>query len=304
MDSLKTLLEKNQYDLVIKLTENSEDSLSLFYRIIAFTAVGQNENALNVIKTKREILKSKLGMLVKFHIEILCILGRFDEAYDELKIYEEMPYQSQEVEEVLRAMPAYIRRAEKESFGPRAHQPEDINVKLLSKNDEDVLAALDEIKSLPINDYLLSILRIIRSHPRQIIKTFALLLLVNAKYDKEVDFLSFGQMIKVTPSMLPEPFVVPGFKDIDEVNFALQKEYRDPTVAQNALQLLSSYLLYIYPTDLSLKRDETIVAFGYLAKKLLRISIDDLESVCKQKDLDYQIIDKTIKAIDEDLKNF
>ena len=35
MDSLKTLMDKKQYDLVIKLTENSNDSIALFYRLSA-----------------------------------------------------------------------------------------------------------------------------------------------------------------------------------------------------------------------------------------------------------------------------
>ena len=62
MDSLKTLMEKNQYDLVIKLTENSTDSISLFYRLSALVAVGKNQEALELIKNKRNILKNKLNL--------------------------------------------------------------------------------------------------------------------------------------------------------------------------------------------------------------------------------------------------
>lgn len=304
MDSLKTLLEKNQYDLVIKLTENSNDSVSLFYRIIAFIAVGQNEQALKVIQEKREILKNRLDMLVKFHIEILCLLRRFDEAFEELNQYENMPYQSQEVEEVLHMMPAYIRKAEKDSYGPRPLDEEELNMRLVSQNDDDVLAALDEIKGLSLDNFLQNILKLMRSHPRQIIRAFSLLLLVNAKYNKEVEFLHFDNLIKVNPSTLPEPFMVPGFKSLDDITFALQEEYRDPTVAQNALHVLSSYLLYSYPRQLKQEKKEVIVVYGYIAKRLLQINTDDLEAVCKQKGLDYQKINAEIKEIEEDLSNF
>ena len=116
MDSLKTLMDKKQYDLVIKLTENSQDALALLYRISALLAVGQSEQALIVIKGNRDILQTKLSLLIKFHIEILCLLGRYDEAYDELRYYQELPYESQEVEEILRAMPEYIRKEEKNRF--------------------------------------------------------------------------------------------------------------------------------------------------------------------------------------------
>ena len=154
MDSLKSLMEKSQYDLVIKLTENSTDSVSLFYRLTALVAVGQVEEALNLIMTKREILQKQLNLLVKFHIETLCIMGRFDEAYDALKYYENLPYESQEVEEILRAMPSYIRNAEKESFRSRNVDEDELNKRLLSDNEDEVLGALDEIKSLPLNTFL------------------------------------------------------------------------------------------------------------------------------------------------------
>ena len=155
MDSLKTLMDKKQYDLVIKLTENSNDSIALFYRLSALLAVGKSEDALNLINIKRLILQNKLSLLIKFHIEIFCLLCRFDEAYQELKYYEDLPYESQEVEEILRAMPAYIREQEKASFGGKRLDEDELREKLLSKNDDEVLAALDEIKSFPINNYLL-----------------------------------------------------------------------------------------------------------------------------------------------------
>lgn len=304
MDSLKTLMEKNQYDLVIKLTENATDPTSLFYRITSLVAVGQVDAALNVILSKREILKNRLSLLIKFHIETLCLKGDFDEAYNSLKYYENLPYESQEVEEILREMPKYIRNAEKESF--KSHQvDEDELIKRLNSNNEDeVLGALDEIKSLPINSFLPEILKITRSYPRKTIRSFGLLLLLKAKYDQEVEFLHLDKIIKVNPSLLPEPFEVPGFKDVNQVSNALLKEYRDPTVTQNALQTLASYLLYIYPDRLNLSKNETIVVFGYIAKKLLQSDTSDLKAVCEQKGLDYSKIEQTINEINEVLNNF
>ena len=304
MDSLKTLMDKKQYDLVIKLTENSNDSIALFYRLSALLAVGKSEDALNLIKSKRLILQNKLSLLIKFHIEILCLLGRFDEAYTELKYYEDLPYESQEVEEILRSMPTYIRDQEKASFGSRRIDEDEIRQRLMSKNDEEVLAALDEIKSLPINNYLLNILKLMNSHPRQVIRSFALLLLVNAKYDKEVQFLHFDKLVTVNPSKLPDPFSVPGFDSLESLSFALQNEYHDPSVAQNALHVISSYLLYVYPSALKLEKEEVIVVFGYIAKRLLQIETDDLADVCEQKGLDYDIISSQIREIEEDLNNF
>ena len=304
MDSLKTLMDKKAYDLVISLTENSQDSLSLFYRISALLAVGKSTDALNVINSKQIILQEKLSLLVKIHIEILCLLGRFDDAYDKLRYYVELPYQNQETEEVLRAMPDYIRKEEKNSYRQHAMSSDDIMNQLMSKNEEEVLAALDALKEEKLDQYLLPILKIIRSFPKQVVRTFALLLLVNQKYDKEVEFLHKDELKKVVPSSLEEPFSVPGFKNLNEVSFALQSLYHDPSIASNALQIISSYLLYIYPDRLDLSSDEIVVVFGFLAKRLLRVNEDDLKDVCLDKGLDFQSISQKINEINEDLKNF
>lgn len=304
MDSLKTLMDKKAYDLVISLTENSQDSLSLFYRISALLAVGKSADALNVIISKQKILQEKLALLVKIHIEILCLLGRFDEAYDQLRYYVELPYQNQETEEVLRAMPDYIRKEEKNSYQHRVIDEEELLNKLMSKNEEEVLAALDALKEQKLDPYLLAILKIVRSFPKQVVRTFALLLLVNQKYDKEVDFLHNNELKKVVPSSLEEPFAVPGFKNLNELSFALQSQYHDPSIASNALQIVSSYLLYIYPNRLNLNPDEIVVIFGFLAKRLLRVNEDDLKDVCEEKGLNYLSISQKINEINEDLKNF
>jgi hypothetical protein len=149
-----------------------------------------------------------------------------------------------------------------------------------------------------------NVLKLIKSHPRQVIRTFGLLLLLKDNYDKEVEFLKGDKLIKLVPTSLPQPFMVPGFKDVNAVTLAMQKEFRDPTVVQNALQTLSSYLLYIYPDDFKLKKNETIIVFGYIAKKLLQIDTSDLEDVCKQKGLDYSKISNLISEISEELNNF
>ena len=304
MDSLKTLMDKKSYDLVLKLTENSNDALSLFYRLSALLAVGQSEQALNLIYTKRIILQERLAILIKIHIEILCLLKRFDDAYNELKYYEELPYESQEVEELLRAMPDYIKKEEMNRGQRRMMDEEEIQKRLMSKDDEEVLSALDEIKNLRVEPYLLPILKIMRSYPRQVVRSFALLLLVNQKYDKEVDFLRDDKLIKVVPSSLEEPFSIPGFDSLQAFSFALQSMYHDPSIANNAMNIVSSYIIYIYPNSINYSPDESLIIFGYLAKRMLQIEEDDLKEVCLSKKIDYAKVVSEIDKIDQVLKNF
>ena len=304
MDSLKTLMDQKNYNLVIKLTENSNDAIALFYRLSALLAVGQSEEALNLIKTKRLIMQKKLALLIKFHIEILCLLKRFDEAYEELKYYEELPYESQEVEEILRSMPAYIRNEERTVYVPPMDEDQ-IREKLINGNDGEVLACLDRIKTMPLLDpFNIAILKVMTSRERQVIRSIALLVLVYKKYDKEVKFLHHDKMITVVPAELDDPFIIPGYSSIEEFSNALHSEYHDPSIADDALNIVSSYLLYNYPDKLDLTGDESLVVFGYIAKKLLRINIDDLESVCESKGLDYSKVIKRIEEVEEDLNHF
>ena len=303
MDSLKTLMDQKNYELVIKLTENSNDAIALFYRLSALLAVGQSEAALELIKTKRLIMQKRLALLIKFHIEILCLLKRFDEAYEELKYYEELPYESQEVEEVLRSMPNYIRNEEKSVYIAPMDEDE-IRAKLINGNDGEILAALNSLKSLPLSPFLLNIFKITTAHKRQIIRSIALLVLVYQKYDKEVKFLHHDKIITLVPSKLDDPFIVPGYSSLEEFSFALQSMYHDPSISDNALNVVSSYLLYNYPDKLDLTPDESLVTFGYVAKKLLKINIDDLEKVCEDKGLDYLKVKSRIEEVEEDLINF
>ena len=94
MDSLKSLMDRKEYDIVLRLTKKSTDPNELFYRVSAFLGAGKYQEALECIETNKLILQSDLLLLMKVHIEILCILGRFDEAYAALDYYKNLPYES------------------------------------------------------------------------------------------------------------------------------------------------------------------------------------------------------------------
>ena len=304
MDSLKTLMDQKAYDLVLKLTDNSQDAIALFYRISAFLAKGEPDKSLEVINTHRHTLETKPSILIKMHIEILCLLGRFDDAYAVLKYYEDLPYDSQETEEILRSMPQFIRQEERKAYHHPASSIEELQQKLLSKDDEEVILAINEIRNHPLDVFVLPLMNIMRSHPRQIIRVFALLLFVDKKYPLEVPFLHFDHLIKVVPASLDDPFYVPGYHDVQELTFALQSAYHNPSIANNALQLISSYLLYIYPSKIDLNEEEIIVAFGYLSQKLLQITPLSLEEMCLEKGLDFNKLEAFVNKVEEALKTF
>ena len=304
MDSLKTLMDKKQYDLVLKLTENSQDSLALFYRLSAMLATGRSEDALKLIKDKRQILLAKPGVLMKIHIELLCLLGKFDEAYSELHYYQELPYENQETEELLNSLPKYIREEEIKVYKRQEVGQDELRKKLMSKNDVDVLSALDAVRGQALESFLLPILNILKNYPKQLVRTFALLLLVAKKYDKKVEFLHEDKLIEVIPSELDEPFIIPGLGNIDDLSSLFQNEYHDPSLSQNAVNILSSYMVYIYPNKLNYSKEELLVVFGYIAKDLLQSKDNDLDKLCEKHGLDKQEIKEEVNKIKAHLEDF
>ena len=73
-----------------------------------------------------------------------------------------------------------------------------------------------------------------------------------------------------TPNELDEPFIIPGLGNIDDVSSLFQNEYHDPSLSQNAINILSSYMVYIYPNKVNYSKEELLVVFGYIAKELLQ----------------------------------
>ena len=304
MDSLKTLMDKKQYDLVLKLTENSQDSLALFYRLSALLATGKSEDALKLINAKRQILLNKPGVLIKIHIELLCLLGKFDEAYSELRYYQELPYENQETEELLNSLPKYIREEEIKLYKRQEVGQDEIRKRLLSKSDADVLSALDAVRGQKLENFLLPIFNIMKNYPKQLVRTYALLLLVANKYDKKVEFTHGDKLIEVVPNELDEPFLIKGIGNIDNLLSLFQNEYRDPTISQNAISILSSYMVYIYPNSVNYSKEELLVIFGYIAKELLQTRDNSLTKMCERYNLNEEEIREEVNKIKAHLEDF
>ncbi len=302
MDSLKSLMDRKDYELVIKLTENSQDINYLFYRISAFLALGKGERALSTIKHNRKILEGDLSLLIKIHIEILCLLNNFDEAFEELRYYENLPYVSQQVEEVLREMPKFIRDEEKKSVASRELSNEELAKRLTSNDQDVVLPALDLLRDRDVNMFMPAIEKILVKFPKQSIRSFALLLLVQKKIDRDVAFNHMGETIAINPSRLEPPFIGSEFNDFLK---ELQKELKDPAANENAIQILSSYIIYTYPIKLEVSYAVLIEALRAIAFEYLQNSGEiALSERCSQKRIDEKEVRELIHRIKECVEDF
>ena len=301
MDNLKSLLDSKQYDLVLKLTETSTSSNDLFYRISAFMFLGKYEDALYVIQDHQETLESNLPALINAHINLLCVLGRFEQAYTVLDYYNNLPYQSQVVEEILRKMPKIIEAEEKKQTTYKFYSDEEIEQMLRSDKFEDVLLALDTIKNRDILSFLPILKELLVSNSKEVIKSYILMMLVKKEVDRDLVIVKKGKEIKVNPKYLIPPFIGEIF---DGVIKGFDKEFKDSTLSQIATQLFSQYTIYIYPEEYPYTIKEYLAAFYLLAKDYASSMNSDLSSLSFINELDLEKINKIKEEIDKMLEEF
>ncbi|MCR4880142.1 MAG: hypothetical protein K5906_04225 [Bacilli bacterium] len=266
MDNLRTLFDKKEYDLVIKLTKNSTDVEDLFYCLSAYLSLNKINDALELIRVKKDILETRLPMLMRTHVELLCLAGEFDKAYDVIKEYENRPYFSQEAEEVLKELPKIVRDYERNSFRNNKLDEDSLIEALMSDDPASVIGALDSLRDKDLTPYLIYINKVLISFPKQAIRSFALLLLVQKAFPKTVKFNHMGKIIEVVPEDLKPPFVGQEFNDLSS---RLVEVYKDSSLSMNALQILSSYLIYIYPEEVDYNDPLLIEALRIVTSKYL-----------------------------------
>ena len=267
MDELRKLLQQHKYEEVIKKTENAADADELFCRLSALMALGKLEESLSLIEFNQKKLENNLPWLMRIHIELLCIAARFEEAFEKIKYYENLPYHSQEAEEILKELPKLVRMYEDQKSRSNMDK-EEIIKGLVSKDPDDVLASLDALRELDLNPYYIFLQKILTDYPKQSIRSFALLLLVQKGIHKTFKFLHLGKIIEVNPALLMPPFVG---DDFEEMIKKMEAEYKDPSITQNAISLLSSYLIYIYPDRIDFEDDDIISAFYHLSCSYLQM---------------------------------
>lgn len=295
MDNLKTLMDKKEYELVIKLTNGNEEVTPLFYRITSFIALGQFQDALDCINTNLVILSERLELLIKIHIEVLCLMGKFDEARKELQYYENAPYESQVVEEVLRSMPKYINDEEKNYKTINKHVDiEEIYSMLESTDDDTVLFGLSSLNDYDISSFINLIKDILINYKNQLIRSYALLLLVKKEYSQPVSFNSEGKIIKVIPRDLNQPFDETFEEDLKKISIC----YKNTTEAEIMANIYSRLVLNCYPNKVAFHKEDLFEALNIIANKMIDPQFDQNIAISNDKIL------KIISYIEEIEKSF
>ena len=257
--------------------------------------------SLEVIKNNRSELEKDLSILIKIHIEILCIIGRFDEAYEEMERYKNLPYVSQQVEELLVSLPKYIREEERKMLSQKEMGDEQVKKLLRSPEMNDVIIGLDIVRERDILKYLEDLKWLMINHKSQSIRSFSLFVLVQKKIEGLFKFKHIDKIIDVNPSLLTPPFVGEPFNGLVK---RLSVEFNDPSISENAIQILSTHIMFIYPEDIPNSDDEIIEALYQISSTYLQSKKEELKDRCFAKNLDVERVQQLIDEINFSLENF
>ncbi|MFA5480920.1 MAG: FlaD/FlaE family flagellar protein [Bacilli bacterium] len=271
MDSLKTLIDRKQYELVLTLTKDTADMDSISYRIVAFIGLGRLADALLLIEKHKGDFGSDIFNIMKIHLEILLTMRKYDKALEELHYYQNLPYISQEVEEYLRDAPNMIRQHERANRQNRRLNEEEIE-DILHKDKDDIslLAALNDLRAYRIGDFYESIIDLIRRQEvNSHVRTYALLLLVADGFRGRIHFYKNEKEYDIIPADLEPPFIGPAYEALSK---RLESAAKDPSVSGIAVSLLNDLIIVIYPDDLLKEKPELLCA------ALLLIAYEHLNS--------------------------
>ncbi len=234
----------------------------------AFIGLKEYPSALSLlIKNRDELFKASPIKTIETDLFLRFSLEKFDEAYDDVDIFNEYPYISQEVEEELRSLRKKVRKAEKDAIRSKYKESIDLSI---NQSEDELLNNLGAIETKDIKNHLQEIRNIVSSLGKDDVRTYALMMLVAAEDDKEIRFLKNDSEFIVIPSKLERPFSSDDhLKFIDQVVL----ECKDPSLSNVALRLYSSAVISAYPEPL-LENGKTLdyaSAFKDIAEEYLNI---------------------------------
>ena len=299
MDNYKTLLEKKEYDLLLSLTEGDLSPAGLSYRASAYLAKGDAKQAFNILNAHRdELYKVNPLKTMKSIFELRFILKEFEEAYDDLEHFENLPYVSQEVEEYLHALPKLIRTEERNSSLSDKYSEEEIIEKLSEKSDDyEIISTLNIIGPWRAKDYVRSLVALVTGQKSSLVRTYALMYLIAAKYDKEIALIKNGKTFNIVPARIDPPFTGKEFEDFRE---KLDEAINDPSVSNVAKKLLNDYIFELFPETLPLEKQGPVylLAFSALAHEYLSSEFD-LVKECEEKNVNLEEVKALIEMVKE-----
>ncbi len=304
LDNLDSLLEKGQYDLVIKLTEENSDLDSLFPRLLSLYATAEMGKAERLIDQYYDVLKADLPLLIKVSIESLMAANMFDVARSRLEFFNSKPYESQEVEELLKLYPEKIKEAEIAFYkgnGPKKTIKEMRDILTSSLKDEEILSVITGLEKEEVKELTPELVRLVSNYPTFSVRVYALLSLISTGYDAPLSFKDKDNH-KVTLTSVDYKRLNSS-DEMEELTYRLNEKINDPSLINIAMSLYPLYVLYYFPREvekdiMTMGAALEIVAHEYMGEDAPR------EEIIPRWGVDPILVEKTALLIKEASDNF
>ena len=196
-------------------------------------------------------------------------------------------------------MPEIISKEEQKQSSIKYYDDDQLLEMLNSNKDEDILLALDVIKSRDVFTFLPVLANLLISYPRETIKSYILMLLVRKELDRDLKIKKSNKVIDVNPKHLVPPFSSEVF---NEVVRYFDHQIKNLSISQTATQLFSQYCIYVYPNELNRSSKLYCLVFYDVASEYLGAPIDasEINEFCLKEDIslsDYEELKEEVNKI-------
>lgn len=257
MDNLQTLFDKKQYELIVELTEDSQDPKERLMRLSSLVMLNRVNEALDEIENHQDMYdKNYPNKVMHLHFELLFQSKLYDDARLALKHYKDLPYISQEVEEFLNSMDQIIN--EKQYEKDKQLPIDTICERFEKETDKELLyEAVSYIRMYNLNSLIDSLKVLLkRDDIEQDLRAVVLFALMEQNYPEEIEYRSRRGIERIVPKEIKTPFEDGRFNDV----VARIGEYsdRNVTIKDTALTLLMTYICRTFPEDIYVDGIENI----------------------------------------------
>ena len=258
-------------DAFLEQTKDSNAPDDLLKRFFLLQAMEKYDDALDVFYQNRKILeKNSLKATIIVYFQCLVAKHDFATAMDEINYYRELPYESQEIEELVASLPKFVNDEIKRSISNDSVSDAEIRDLLTSNSADDIGRAMNIIraKDIPLEQFYPQFEDILVNFPNQMVRATLLMYLSFKDVEEEFDYRSLDEVIRVIPKKIDFPVK-------DEVLEEAVKKIidlcdKDVTLQENATMVLQNYLICVYPTDVDITDDLLLEGIIYVAREFLQ----------------------------------
>ena len=261
MNKYEKMFENGEYLEIINELELNKEPENIWLVVDSYVQINQIDNAIRTIENNRDILlKDDPKKTMFLNIDLLILNNDFVRALKTLALFEELPYISIEIEELLPELKDYIYK----SMNKKSSSITDADIiKSINNydNQEMLLRSLYEIEKRDYKPFFNDLKNILISeNVNDNIKTLILILLSEKKCNEEVKIKKNNFEESIIPSQI-KPIITA--KEIEILINNLIDE-KDITIIKCLQDMLTSYFLSIYPKSLSNNEKERYVYAHYL----------------------------------------